>query len=165
MRVRFSYPALDMIQKIIKKTERSGKQSQLIILISFLLTFGIVRIVTHLQKLHLIPSQRNDLLHIHHLVPGIMLLLISGYIGIAFWNLKRVRNVMSILFGIGAALTIDEFALWVYLKDVYWEKQGRDSIDVFIIVVIVLTIIFVISQFNEHDFIKTNLKKYFKIKI
>ena len=154
-----------MIQKFVESTEKSGRLSQLIILVSFLITFGFIRIVTHLQKLKIIPSERNDILHIHHLVPGIILLLISGYVGIAFWNLKRVRKFMALFFGIGAALTIDEFALWVYLKDVYWEKQGRDSIDVFIVVVILLTIIFVISQVNGHAFIKNILKKYFKIKI
>ena len=54
---------------------------------------------------------------------GIILVLISGYIGIAFWPVHRLRALMAVLFGIGAALTIDEFALWLYLKDVYWEKQ------------------------------------------
>ena len=40
---------------------------------------------------------------------------------------------MSILHGIGAALTLDEFALWLNLQDVYWERQGRTSIDAVIL--------------------------------
>ena len=36
---------------------------------------------------------------------------------------------MSFLYGAGAALTLDEFALWLNLQDVYWERQGRESID------------------------------------
>jgi hypothetical protein len=40
---------------------------------------------------------------------------------------------MSILYGVGAALTLDEFALWLNLKDVYWSREGRSSIDVVIL--------------------------------
>ena len=65
---------------------------------------------------------------------------------------------MSILFGIGAALTIDEFALWLYLKDVYWTRQGRDSIDAVIIVATLLLIGFAISEFREQK----NLRKVVK---
>lgn len=36
---------------------------------------------------------------------------------------------MSFLYGVGAALTLDEFALWLNLEDVYWQRQGRASID------------------------------------
>jgi hypothetical protein len=40
---------------------------------------------------------------------------------------------MSILYGVGAALTLDEFALWLNLQDVYWSPQGRSSIDAVIL--------------------------------
>ncbi len=40
---------------------------------------------------------------------------------------------MSVLYGVGAALTLDEFALWLNLEDVYWERQGRESIDAVIL--------------------------------
>lgn len=66
---------------------------------------------------------------------------------------------MAILFGVGAALVIDEFALWLYLKDVYWEKQGRASVDAIIYVVITLSIIFVISEVHDHKWIKNVFKK------
>lgn len=66
---------------------------------------------------------------------------------------------MAILFGIGAALTIDEFALWLYLRDVYWERQGRDSIDAMIYVIIIFSIIFVISEVHDHKWIKRIFKK------
>ena len=48
---------------------------------------------------------------------------------------RTVRGARSIavLFGIGTGLTLDEFALWLNLKDVYWEKQGRASIDAVVI--------------------------------
>jgi hypothetical protein len=47
---------------------------------------------------------------------------------------------MAMLFGIGAALTLDEFALWLHLEDVYWAKQGRDSIDAVVIMATVLAL-------------------------
>jgi hypothetical protein len=73
--------------------------------------------------------------HIHHLVWGILLLLISGYgwlmeVGTgAQGSLQWLGRLMSMLYGVAAALTLDEFALWLNLRDVYWEQEGRASID------------------------------------
>lgn len=140
-------------KNIIKKIQDSKRESQILILLSFLITFAIIRTITHLQKSGILPNQ-NGVLHIHHLVPGILLLIISGYIGFSFWATDKIRHFMAILFGIGAALTIDEFALWLYLRDVYWEKQGRDSVDAIIYVIIIFIIIFVISEIHDHKWIK-----------
>lgn len=140
-----------------KKIRQARRITQFLILVSFLITFILTRIVTHLQKAEIFPIQQHEP-YVHHLVPGIFLLLISGYIGLSFWSNAGVRRYMAILFGIGAALTIDEFALWLYLKDVYWEKQGRDSIDAAIIVATLLLITFAISEFRE----QRNLKKLVK---
>ena len=57
---------------------------------------------------------------------------------------------MSLLFGIGAALTIDEFALWLFLKDVYWTGQGRASIDAILIVIMLLAVSFTLSKIYNH---------------
>jgi hypothetical protein len=124
---------------------------QLWVLVSFLLTFGIVRAITHLQKAGLLPNQTGDGLHIHHLVPGIILLLVSGYLGLAAWSHPRGRLVAAILFGIGAALTIDEFALWLFLEDVYWAREGRDSIDAAIIVGVLLGLGVLVSGFGTRS--------------
>lgn len=121
--------------------------SQFLILASFLITFVIVRIITHLQKAHILPNQ-NGPLHIHHMVPGIILLLITGFLGISFWYKERVRHICAVLFGIGAALTIDEFALWLFLRDVYWAKQGRDSIDAVIIAVVLILLSILLTEVN-----------------
>jgi hypothetical protein len=149
-----------LISRFIKRVEDSKRLSQILVLVSFLITFGLIRAITYLQKLGLLsnPGIRATL-HIHHLVPGIILLLISGYVGLSFWASYKIRHFMAILFGIGAALVIDEFALWLYLKDVYWEKQGRASVDAIIYVVIILTIIFVISEVHDHNWIKNIFKK------
>jgi hypothetical protein len=71
--------------------------------------------------------------HVHHLVWGILVVLIAGYSGIAFAPDSPWREVLAILFGIGAGLTLDEFALWLHLRDVYWEQEGRRSIDAVIV--------------------------------
>ena len=71
--------------------------------------------------------------HIHHLVWGILLLLICGYVGVAIHPGDPWRDFIAVGFGIGTGLTLDEFALWLNLKDVYWSKQGRRSIDAVIV--------------------------------
>jgi hypothetical protein len=71
--------------------------------------------------------------HIHHLVWGILLLLLVGYawlveIGTGSDESWRwAGRLTSMLFGVAAALTLDEFALWLNLQDVYWQRQGRES--------------------------------------
>lgn len=148
-----------MLLRFIKRLKDSRRLSQLLILISFLITFGIVRIITHLQKLNILPNQQGNIVHVHHLVPGIILLLLSGYLGISFWSVHKLRIFMAVLFGIGTALTVDEFALWLYLRDVYWARQGRDSIDAVIFVFIIVTIILLISEAYDHAWIKRALKR------
>jgi hypothetical protein len=79
-------------------------------------------------------------MHIHHLVWGILILLLVGYgwlldIG---WSQSPMSiflgRLMAVSYGVGAALTLDEFALWLSLEpDVYWTHEGRLSIDAVII--------------------------------
>src|SRR3954469_20683815 len=78
--------------------------------------------------------------HIHHLVWGILLLLIFGYLGLAVAPGSPWREVSAILFGIGMGLTLDEFALWLNLEDVYWAEKGRQSIDAVIVATALLTV-------------------------
>jgi hypothetical protein len=73
--------------------------------------------------------------HIHHLVWGIVLLLLSGYgwlleVGTGGdGSLRWVGRLMSMVYGVAAALTLDEFALWLNLRDVYWQREGRESFE------------------------------------
>ena len=71
--------------------------------------------------------------HIHHLVWGILLLLIAGYVGVVIAPPSPWHEIVTVLFGVGTGLTLDEFALWLNLKDVYWSQQGRRSIDAVIV--------------------------------
>lgn len=104
--------------------------------VSFLVTFVIVRVITHAIRNGVGPFHnvsRGDL-HIHHMVWGILLLLGVGYgwllqIGTGLQGTSRVAGIaLSILYGMGSALTLDEFALWLNLRDVYWDREGRESI-------------------------------------
>jgi hypothetical protein len=73
--------------------------------------------------------------HIHHLVWGILLLLLVGYLwlievgGGADTSSEWPGRLTCMLFGVAAALTLDEFALWLNLRDVYWEREGRESFE------------------------------------
>jgi len=120
----------------------------LLILLSFEVTFGLTRTVTYLQRIGYLPNQ-DPSNHIHHLVPGIFLLLISGLVGIGLEPAHKWNRVAAALFGVGAALTLDEFALWLHLQDVYWEQAGRVSIDAVIIFSVLIVIIYLI-QFEKN---------------
>jgi hypothetical protein len=71
--------------------------------------------------------------HIHHLVWGILLLLIVGYFWLNEFGTGTTRyyrwtsRFTSMLYGVASALTLDEFALWLNLKDVYWQREGHES--------------------------------------
>ena len=112
--------------------------------IGFLATVGIVRAITHLIRADIGPFHNVTTggLHIHHLVWGILLLLVVGYVWLAevgvAWTWTAVLT--AFVFGIGAALTLDEFALWLNLRDVYWETQGRESVDAILLFASVLSI-------------------------
>lgn len=102
--------------------------------IAFFVTFGVIRLITHMIRGGVGPFHNVTMgggLHIHHLVWGVLLLLVVGYV----WLLELgvgsswVASLTAVVFGVGAALTLDEFALLLNLRDVYWERQGRESID------------------------------------
>ena len=105
--------------------------------ISFFITFLAVRLLVASIHHHIGPFQYVTMggRHIHHLVWGILTLLGVGYGYInevgslstpasIFWG-----RLLSILYGVGAALTLDEFALWLNLANDYWSPEGRESID------------------------------------
>jgi len=101
--------------------------------LSFLVTFAAVRAITAMIRAGVGPFHNitAGTTHIHHLVWGILLLLIVGYVWLSQTGVGSgwVATVTAIAFGVGAALTLDEFALWLNLQDVYWEREGRISID------------------------------------
>jgi hypothetical protein len=77
--------------------------------------------------------QTSSGLHIHHLVWGIVTMMLCGFLGFAIQPHGFWLDLVAALFGIGAGLTLDEFALWLHLDDVYWTEEGRSSIDAVIV--------------------------------
>jgi len=69
-------------------------------------------------------------LHIHHVVFGVVLMLLGGVAGLIVppWHVVA-NSVCAAVFGVGSALVLDEFALILHLDDVYWQERGRTSID------------------------------------
>ena len=102
---------------------------------AFFVAFVVVRVITHL--IHAGHGPFHDVVtkggHIHHLVWGIILLLGVGYLWLIQVGIGRAAGdqwssrLTALLFGAGAALTLDEFALWLTFRDVYWEREGRLS--------------------------------------
>src|SRR5689334_3428352 len=108
------------------EVREAGNEPRLLATGAFLVTFVGTRLVTHTL---LEASGGGGIvigsLHVHHIVFGLAFLLVAGILDIV----EVVPRTRAILFGIGAALVLDEFALVLNLADVYWAPQGRESID------------------------------------
>jgi hypothetical protein len=115
-----------------------GRECGFLLLLAFLISFSFIRTSARLMRSPRVPwwpgSVEAGGVHIHHMVWGISLVLLSGFAAFVSDLYSPWWQVTSIAFGVGAGLTLDEFALWVYLRDVYWAQQGRDSIDAVILV-------------------------------
>jgi lysyl-tRNA synthetase, class II len=116
----------------------SGRQPALLMLLAMIVTFIVVRVITRMIRegkwgLHNIAPGG---LHIHHVVFGVVAMLLAGIVGIAFRLTEPGLDVVAVVFGIGAALTVDEFALLLHLEDVYWSVEGRQSVDAMVVMVL-----------------------------
>jgi hypothetical protein len=110
--------------------------------ISFFITFLAARLLVASITHHIGPFGYVVVggRHIHHLVWGILLLLVCGYATLAEAGTSDtpvsifVSRLLSIGYGVGAALTLDEFAIWLNLDpEAYWSSQDRESIDAVIL--------------------------------
>ena len=107
----------------------ADRQPVLLLLGAFLVTFVLTRVYTRLSRVRGWGSGSVGCIHLHHMVVGIVLILLSGLVALAVEPGSPGREVLAIGFGVGAALTLDEFALWLYLRDVYWcpEAAARST--------------------------------------
>ena len=126
------------LRKVYKRRFTESRRERL-----FLASFGffatalVVRLIT--LAIHYDVGPFHDVYmkgrHIHHLVWGILLLLAVGFtwlieIGTGCASSSPWSGrLTSIMFGIASALTLDEFALWLNLRDVYWDREGRESVE------------------------------------
>lgn len=119
-------------------------------LIAFIVTFAITRtIVRYIRSQAGSDAPRkwwqpgnisgSGGVHIHHMVIGVILVMVSGLamVSLAVDGGVPEFTAASIVFGIGAALVLDEFALMLHLSDVYWAEDGRTSVDAVFVAVAV----------------------------
>src|SRR5215218_83321 len=109
----------------------------LILLGSLLVSFLFIRTSARLMRSPKVPWWPGSVtteggLHVHHLVFGIVLLLGTGF-ALALQPGSPWLEILAAGFGIGAGLTLDEYALWLHLEDVYWAEEGRRSVDAVVI--------------------------------
>ena len=109
------------------------KQWVFLVLLGLVGSFGFIRMSTRLMRSPRVPwwpgSVETGGVHVHHLVFGIFLMMLAGTISFSSFATDPIYSLCAVAFGIGMGLTIDEFALWLYLDDVYWKEQGRSSVD------------------------------------
>ena len=108
-----------------------GSGAAFVVLIAFLVAFLAIRTSARLTRsVSWWPGGvQTGGVHLHHLVWGICLLLLCGFLGFAAPLQSPLWHIVAIGFGVGAGFTLDEFALWVRLQDVYWSEEGRTSFD------------------------------------
>lgn len=128
-----------------------GKEMHFLILLAFVISFAFIRTSAHMIRAQVSwwPGnvETKGGTHIHHMVWGIILLLLMGYLGLAANFGTPWIEIVAIGFGVGMGLTLDEFALWLNLQDVYWAQKGRQSIDAVIVAVTLIVITLMGLQF------------------
>jgi hypothetical protein len=109
-----------------------------LVLAGFIVSFAFIRMSTRLMRSPRVSWWPGSVVsdsgvHLHHLVFGICLMILAGTVGFASSGTRPWFDIAAGLFGVGVGLTIDEFALWVYLDDVYWAEECRKSVDATVI--------------------------------
>ena len=112
-----------------------GKLPLLLALGAFVLTFVVTRVITRLIRAGKGPfgNIKAGGVHVHHVVPGIVLTVVGGFAAVAGGRHGFGSALAAVVFGIGAGLVLDEFALILHLDDVYWSEAGRKSVEVVVV--------------------------------
>src|SRR5256714_13621761 len=115
-----------------------GSRAGFVLLGSFLLSFLFIRTSARLIRSPRVTWWPGSVttgggLHLHHLVWGIVLLLLTGFLSFVTKPTSPWEEILAALFGIGAGFTLDEFALWCLLRDGYWAEEGRSSFDAVVV--------------------------------
>ncbi|GAA4496060.1 hypothetical protein GCM10023191_037530 [Actinoallomurus oryzae] len=115
--------------------------------VAFIVTFVAVRINVRLIRAKVrwwFKNVQVGDLHIHHVVFGVVLMLVGGVAALSIPDAYTIWYAAAAsVFGVGAALVLDEFALILHLRDVYWMEEGRASVDAVFIAVAVTGLILV----------------------
>ncbi|MEU1469891.1 hypothetical protein ABZ434_16870 [Streptomyces sp. NPDC005761] len=112
-----------------------GKLPLLLALGAFVLTFAITRVITRMIRAGKGPfgNITPGGVHVHHVVPGVVLSVVGGFGAVASGKHGFAAGACAVVFGMGAGLVLDEFALILHLDDVYWTEQGRQSVEVVVL--------------------------------
>jgi len=118
--------------------EENHEQAVFLVLVGFLGSFAFIRMSTRIIRSESVSWWPGNVesesgVHVHHLVFGIVTMMVAGTLAFVADGRTPFTEICALGFGIGVGLTIDEFALWVRLEDVYWAKEGRSSIDATVI--------------------------------
>jgi len=155
-----NHPADDSSATLVERLSRVAavhldyrRRATLRMLISFIVTFGVVRLITYAIHQNLGPFHdivlgggSGGTVHIHHYIWGLVLIAVCGFLALSL-DAPRWHPILAIPFGIGLALVLDEFALLLQLKDVYWAKQGRVSVDIAVLAAAFLALYYVGQRF------------------
>ena len=120
--------------------DQADQRAGLILLGCMLLSFGFIRFSTRMIRAEVKWWPGNVTpggLHIHHLVFGIVLMMLAGFLNFVIQPYSPWFEILAGVFGVGMGLTLDEFALWLYLDDVYWSEEGRSSVDAVVFAAII----------------------------
>ena len=124
-----------------------GKEPLLFLFVAFIIAFALTRLYTRLARSRGWGSGNVGGVHMHHMVPGIVLMVVCGILGFStLTNGEIAYELVAIGFGVGAALTLDEFAMIFHLKDVYWSEEGRTSMDAMFMGVALAGLLLVVSS-------------------
>ncbi|MBT2540302.1 hypothetical protein J7E99_06200 [Streptomyces sp. ISL-44] len=112
-----------------------GKLPLLLALLSFVTSFLVTRTITRMIRAGRGPFKNITPggMHIHHVVPGVILVIIGGFGAVGSGRYGLGAMISAVLFGLGAGLVLDEFALILHLDDVYWSEQGRKSVEIVVL--------------------------------
>ena len=134
-----------------------GQRAGFVLLAAFLVTFLFIRTSARMTRSQRFPWWPGSVttgsgLHLHHLVWGIVLLMVTGFVDFATRPVSPWNEILAGFFGVGVGLTLDEFALWVYLQDVYWAEEGRSSFDAVVVATLFGGLILVgVAPFDVRD--------------
>lgn len=112
-----------------------GRGAAFVVLVAFLVSFLLIRTSARLTRsVSWWPGGvQSGGVHLHHLVWGICLMMLSGFLAFAAPLRAPWWHIDAVAFGIGVGFTLDEFALWIHLEDVYWTEEGRSSLDAVVV--------------------------------
>jgi len=122
------YFIVNIFARLYKKmVVNKRKEISFWVLYSFLISFGLLRLIVHLFPAYSVFEHFIEEVHIHHFVPGLFLLALIGFLALNDFHHKKTR-LMGFFYGVGLGLSFDEFGLWLYLDDNYWVRASYDAI-------------------------------------